>query len=261
MLATERQRIILEATHRDGQVLVGQLAAELNVSDETIRRDISYLNEVGAIRKVHGGAVPIAKNQFEDTYEIRVDIDREEKEKIGKYANQFINSNDVIAIDSGATLDWLALAINGVENLTIITCSISAIDILVKKQNSGDFSGRIIFLGGEVNCRSNAVEGGLTNEMLSRFSIDKAFIAATSISNNGVRMYHIEDGIFSSLLIKNSAMVFILSASHKFGKESLYKVCDLEAVHHIITDEKNKISEKLLRALDEAGVQLHVVSA
>lgn len=260
MLASERQRIILESAHRDGQVLVGQLAIELNVSDETIRRDISYLNEVGAIRKVHGGAVPIVTNQFEDTYEIRVDIDREEKEKIGRYANQFIKSNDVIAIDSGATLDWLALAIGGVENLTIITCSISAVNILVKKKGNGEFSGRIIFLGGEVNCRSNAVEGGLTNEMLSRFSIDKAFIAATSISSNGVRMYHLEDGMFSSLLIKNAAMVYILSASHKFGKESLYKVCDLEAANHMITDDKRKIPPKLLKSLIEAGVQLHVVT-
>lgn len=258
-LSSERQRIISEKVRKEGQVFIAQLASEFSVSVETIRRDINYLNKINSIRKVHGGAVAVNKNLHEEGYAQRVDIDREEKEKIGLYTSRFVKDNDVVAFDSGVTLDWLAQYIDGVKNITIIINSISALNILLNKHNNGDFTGKIIFLGGEVNCRNHYTLGGLTTDMLKNFSVDKAFIASTSISLNGVRMYDVNDGLFSSMLVKQAAVSYLLAASSKFGKESLYKVCDFNNIQHIITDNRNTIPTNLEKTICNAGVQLHIV--
>lgn len=261
MLSDERQRIILERAQREGQVLVTQLAAEFNVSDETIRRDIHYLNEINALKKVHGGAVPIMKNAQEGIYEKRTQIDCEEKRIIGSYAVRFIEDNDVVVFDSGATLDWLASAINGLNNITIIVNSVSALNILIKKRNSGCFTGKIIFLGGEVDCQNCCTSGSLTQEILNRFHVDKAFISTTAISEDGIQMYDMEDGIYTGLLVKKAPLVHLLCASSKYGKKAFYQICGFSDIQHVITDDRRPLPENVVKAIHSSDTKLHIASS
>lgn len=257
-LASERQRIILERAQRDGQVLITQLAEEFGVSGETIRRDINRLSEENCIHKVHGGAVPVAKNQQEAAREQRATQNLASKQAIGEYAAGFIEDNDVVAFDSGVTTDWLAQAVKGVNNVTIILNSVSALNILIQKHNNGEFTGKIIFLGGEVHCQNYYTIGGLTTNMLLPFSVDKTFFSATSISVSGPRMYDVNDGLFTSMLVEKAAISYLLADSSKFGKEALYKICNFSDIQHIITDDKYTLSPIVEKAISAAGVCLHI---
>lgn len=258
-LAKERQRIICEKALREGQVFIAQLAAEFSVSLETIRRDITYLNKMNVLHKVHGGAIPVIKNLHEEGYEQRALINTKQKEAIGRYAAECIKDNDVVAFDSGVTLDWLARCVQSVNNITIIINSISALNILQKKHNNGDFTGKIIFLGGEVHCQNYYTLGGITTELLGRFHVDKAFVSATSISINGLRMYDISDGMFTATLVKQAATSYLLAESSKFSKEAFYQICGFQDIQHIITDNQVTIPTPLERAMCSAGVELHIV--
>ena len=259
MLANERQRLICEKLKRDGQVLVSELAAGFRVSDETIRRDINALNDANLLRKVHGGAVPIKDNHPEPSYTARAEINRDIKHKLGEYAASLIQDNDSVIFGSGVTTDEMVYAIRNVSNVTLLITSVSALTILLQKKLDGHFTGRIVFLGGQIDPEYNCAMGSMTNQLLEMFSADKCFISATSMSSEGVHLYNLDDGIFCETAIRRSAQVYILAESSKLGKKTLYRTCELDAIHHLITDGVVPLTVSMKKALSQAGVQLHVV--
>ncbi len=265
MLANERRRIITERAMKEGQVLVNRLSEELNVSDQTIRRDIQYLNDNHVIKKVHGGAVPITKNQqasqpsAQQASQQRWEQYKKEREQLGKYSAQFIEDNDVIALDTGATIDWLAKAVLAVRNVTILISSVTALNFLLQKVSSGDLDCKIIFLGGEINPKTQSAQGNLTLDLLKRFSINKCFITSTSVSTAGIHMNEVSDEALTALLIQRSSEVYYVGISEKFGREALIKVCELQQVQHFITDTVNPIPQDLREAIENAGAKLHLV--
>ena len=259
MLASERQRLICEKLQRDGQVLVSELAVEFHVSDETIRRDINALNDANRLRKVHGGAIPVKDNHPEPSYKVRAVTNRDTKRKLGVYAASLIQDNDSVVFGAGVTTDEILSAIRNVSNVTLLITSVSALTTLLQKQLDGHFTGQIIFLGGQIDPEYSWAMGTMTNQLLETFSVDKCFISATSISCEGVHLYNLDDGIFCETAIRRSAQVYILGESSKFGKKTLYKICDLDAVHHLITDGDIPLTLSMKKALSQAGIQLHVV--
>lgn len=259
MLANERQRIICEKLQREGQVLVSELAVELKVSDETIRRDINTLDEAKLVRRVHGGAIPVKDNLPEPSYIKRAETNRDAKRKIGAYAARLIQDDDIVAFGTGVTTDEMVYSIYGVHNVTLLITSVAALNILVKKKLDGDFTGQILFLGGIVDAENNCVVGTMTNQILEGLSADKAFIGATTVSQEGAHAYNLDDGLFSSLLVKHSAEVYILAESAKFGKKTLYKQCDLDGIHHVITDQEYPLTLSMKKALAQSGIHIHLV--
>lgn len=259
MLARERQRIICEKVFQNGQVLVSELAKELSVSDETIRRDINVLDKAKRLRRVHGGAIPLKEASIELPYRKRLETNMQAKRKIAACAAGLLADNDIAAFGYGVTADEMIRQIHGVRNVTLLIASVTALNLLVEKKLSGDFTGEIIFLGGVVNVRDNCVSGSMTNLFLENLSVNKAFIGATGIDSNGVHAYTLDDGIFSAQLIRHTDEVYVLAESAKFEKHSLYKACDLDAIHHLITDLDSPLSPAMQQTLKENGVQVHYV--
>lgn len=261
MLANERQRIICSKVNQLGQVSVKELADEFGVSDETIRRDINYLHQSQQLQKVHGGAVSFRSNIHEKKYARRNSVNQEERKQIGALAAQMIEDHDIIALDSGVTVDALAREIYQVTDITILTASISALNILMNKIQNGDFSGKIIFLGGEVDVENQTACGSITQNLLKQFSIDKAFLSATSISEEGPYMYQISDAAQTSLMLKNASQSYLLAASNKFGKKSLYKICDLTELDYIISDHISNIPKPLQEKIKNCGIHLQTADS
>lgn len=260
LLASARQGFILEQVRLEGQVTVAALSRELQVSDETIRRDIGRLDSEGLLHKVHGGAVSIPGNCLEEVYEKRLEQNVPEKMAIAACAAGLVRENDVIGLDTGATIDWLCRVLPDVKNLTVITASVSALNILMERVQNGEIHPRIIFLGGEVNCENRYTQGHMTTQALQRFSLDKCFVAATAVSLSGISMYDLYDGEYSAALIGQSASSCYLGASEKTGKEALMRVCGLEKLRHFITDDCFPIPAEMRRYLDTVGVSCHIVS-
>lgn len=260
MLSSERQYKISEIVIKEGKAYISDLVKMFNVSDETIRRDLTVLNKENKIKKVHGGAISIKQPLREESYVKRVTENFEVKQKIGAYASRFISDNDIIAIDSGAATEGLARAILNVSNITIITNSIPVVQILIQKQQHGDFTGKVIFLGGEINCESESAMGSLTNDTLKRFFVDKAFVGATTVSQCGIMVWDANEGIFTASLIEKAGKTFVLAESNKFDKITFYQICSFKDIDGIITDDLCEISAEIKENLHSLHTALHIVS-
>ncbi len=259
MFADERKSKILEIISREGNVYITDLSRKFDVSTETIRRDLNELSIDKKILKVHGGAIAVKHPIREENYSTRVKQNCESKKKIGQYAASLISDGDIVSFDYGATTEEIARSIYNLKNITLITNFFHIANILIEKQQRGDFTGKIIFIGGTVDCETSKTGGEIALSVLNRFTADKAFICATSISKNGIMMWDENEGGFSAALCNNSSETYVVADSTKFDKESFYKFLDFNQINHIITDDENEISEQTRSAIDLGNVKLHVV--
>lgn len=257
MLAEERQRHILQQLHQHGQVLVSDLAEQLHVSDETIRRDINVLQSAGALRRVHGGAVLPRENLQEANYFARALTNPDAKRQIGVLAASLVKDGDVILIGHGATTDTIAPALTA-RHLTIVTTSIISLNLLIHTLQQKQLEASLLFLGGNVDLENRSVHGSLTQQQLSTLSVDKAFIGATAVDTDGVHMYHQEENALSQLILQRSSEIYVLAERAKLEKRALYKTCELDEIHHLITECEDGLSVSFKTALHDAGVYFHI---
>lgn len=121
MLTAERQQYILEILRREGKVLASQLSVDLNVSEDTIRRDLRELAEVGLLQRVHGGA--LLRSPAAASYAARQKHAPLEKEEIAKAAVQLVRPGQVIILDGGTTTQLVANYLPIDLQATVITNS------------------------------------------------------------------------------------------------------------------------------------------
>jgi len=261
MFADERKSMILEKILREGNGSITDLSREFNVSSETIRRDLYELSKDKNILKVHGGAIAVKHPMREESYDTRVKQNCEAKKRIGQYAAGLISDGDIVSFDYGATAEEIARSIYNLKSITLITNSFNIVKILTQKQQHGDFTGKIIFIGGTVDCETSKTCGEIALSVLNHFMVDKAFISATSMSINGVMMWNESEGEFAATLSKRSSETYIVADSSKFDRESFYKFLDFNQVNHIITDDKNQISEQLKSTIYSSNARLHIVKS
>ena len=255
MLAEERRQKILELIYRDGQVSGTELCRLLHVSDETIRRDLAAVAKEHPIKKVHGGAVLTTAQRYRELpYERRRTKNAEQKRRIGIAAAKHIESNDMIALDSGTGAEAIAEAISDVANVRVVTAALPVAEILLRKLSRGDFTGKVYFIGGELHPKSANVTGGPAVEALRKYRVDKVFVGATAISESGISVWEEEDGVFSTALTECAPQVIAYAESEKLDKESFYRVCPLDAISCLITDGDLPMSETMRAALETADV-------
>ena len=116
MYAEERQEHILRAARSVGRVEVAELAAELDVAPETIRKDLTALERVGVVRRVHGGAIPVERLGFEPAVAARDVVLTAEKERIAKAAIAELPDEGAVLIDAGTTTARLAEALDQLDD-------------------------------------------------------------------------------------------------------------------------------------------------
>lgn len=256
MLAGERQRMICERLAEQGQVQVSVLAKELAVSEETIRRDIALLDSRNLLRRVHGGAMPVQSIRLDPPFETRAAENREARALVGKKAAEMVHENEIVALDGGVTTEAMAEAMYGCRGVTVVTASVRVLCILMAKKHSGQFEGNVYFLGGLLDEKEPQTCGDLTNEQLSRFSFDRAFISATAVDSDGVYMGDVTGGAFAAAMLSRAREVTLLAGSEKFGRRSLYRYAGLSQVNRLITDSGTAVPPSLRNALEQNGVEL-----
>lgn len=261
MLTDQRREEITRIIYTEGRAYISELADLFNVSGETIRRDLNEIVKNNKIKKVHGGAVCINKPVREEHYDIRKMKNYKQKLAIGKYAAKLIGNNDIIAMDTGTDTESLAFNIRGVKGIIIITNSLKIAQVLSDKRKRGDFDGQIIMLGGDIDSDTDCAYSPLTNEMLSRFAVDKAFVGATAINSLGITSWDIRHGVFTEQLCKVAEKCYFLADSDKFGKHSFYNICPISDLDAIITDNKYPISEMFKESCKKNNCQIYIVDA
>lgn len=246
----ERKKTILEQLERDEKVQVISLAEQLNVSTETIRRDLDRLENEGKLKKVYGGAIKTRLEAWEPPFIQRTGTNRKEKSAIGKLAASLVKSGETIMIGNGTTGLEVIRHLSGRDDVMIVTHFIPAMLLAMEM-----FKGKIIFAGGEVNMTRQSATGVLAEAALKQFKVNKAFISAGGISLvDGITDYDLNEASISRTMIERAEEAIILADHSKLGKTTFAKIAEIHEASIIITD--NKCPETWVNQLRQKGIDL-----
>ncbi len=221
-----------------------ELMEQFKVSPATIHRDIAELTSKKLIQKVHGG-VTIANHksdggleQLNSHFSDRVNKNIEKKLIIAEKALEHIADGDIVFLDSSTTAFHLARTIQqtNFSNLTIITNSI----LIIQEFYLFPSHFFLISVGGNFNCQLNSFLGKTAVENLKRLKINKAFFSAVGITESGISTFHETNAEFLKEALKLADKKYLLIDSSKFGKAGIFKICEMEEIDCVISDEKDK---------------------
>ena len=212
MLQSRREKIA-EMIQADRVLKVSDLMRQFDVSIETIRRDLEYLEKQGLLTRVYGGAVLNQKKGKEPLYEQREIKHYAEKAAIAQRAVELIEDGDVLGIDIGTTAREFAKALIGKKKVIVLTNSMPIAEILSEDENI-----RVIMLGGEVRKGEFSVSGFVAEQVMSRFNLDKYILGIGGLTvENGITDYHIEETNLRRVMLERSQKVIGLTDYSKFG--------------------------------------------
>lgn len=233
MNSIDRKQKILAELKVNGNVGIPDLSKLFGVSDMTIRRDLVKLSEQGLVTLERGGAVLNSGSLFEYTIPLKQKEHMAEKALIAEKSMEYVREGNSIYLDAGTTAAEIAKRLRSQRNIIVITHSLLAANFL-----SGSPEIKIIMCPGEYRERSMAFMGPLTTEFISKFKIDTFFLGTEGIDlKNGLTLPDIADGSIKWELVKNAEKVICVADHSKFDKSFLYKVCPLNDIDMIITDD------------------------
>jgi DeoR family transcriptional regulator, fructose operon transcriptional repressor len=234
MFIEERHQLILEQLEKDNKVVASDLSAKLNVSIDTIRRDLIILEENGLLKRTHGGAIPKTKVRItkpknvtgRDIKEINPFYDA-----IAKEASSYIQEGDTIYL-GGASIDYLMIKyLPKNYNYTLITNSIIIADELRCFENIDMY-----ITCGKVRNNGNTRDP-LTLEFIKGIRIDKAFISGPTLSAKfGISNTSFEIASLQRIIYESSKKTIWLVPNSKLGVESFAKIIDTKDIDILITD-------------------------
>lgn len=252
----ERHNRILALLQQNGSISVVQLAELFKVSEVTIRKDLSFLEQQKKLYRTHGSAIlisPYISDRHVNEKEKKKNV--AEKRAIGAKAASLVAQDDSIIIASGTTMAFLAREIKPVGHLTVITAAVPVTSIL-----SQDTNVDVIQLGGITRSSSVSVVGPFAEQMLGNFNCSKLFVGVDGIDLEfGLTTTNMLEAALNRVMMNAAQKVIVLADSSKFGRRGFSKICDLEAVDRIITD--NGIQPLYLDRLRERGIEVIVVDA
>lgn len=232
MLPITRQEKIKSLILEHKIVNVSSLSELLKVSEETIRRDLTGLEEKGFLEKIHGGAVISNRMQSSADNTILKKVFKKNKQIMASRARRLINQGDCIYLDSSTTSLQLADEIKNM-NITVLTNSIDIIHHLSQYPNVN-----AVCTGGQLLHRNRALVGRNALKFLNNYSFDKCFISPKSIDiDQGLTDSNDDIVEMNMLALKNSKKKVILADHSKFYKVSFTKMCPVEDVDVIISDK------------------------
>ncbi|SJZ38248.1 transcriptional regulator, DeoR family [Pilibacter termitis] len=240
MNATERKEFILNYLHDNHSLKINKLSEQLDVTRETLRKDIYELEEEGHVRKTHGGAV-LANKTKETAYEKRREEFSEEKRIIAKQAIQMIEEGDSVYLDYGTTIYALAEEIRQLKNITVVTNSIPIISLLIQNDEID-----LIVPGGQLRRNEGSLYGDLANNNLKDIFVTIGFFSCSGISANiGITNHHLGETANSKTMIEHSETSVILADNSKFGKCAFSRMAEFTEIDAIVTDRQPaRVEEK-----------------
>ncbi|QCJ41200.1 DeoR/GlpR transcriptional regulator [Bacillus sp. S3] len=234
----ERYRVIIRELEMKNKINVIDLAIKLNVTPETIRKDLSVLEEKKKLRRIHGGAIQYFGSLKELHFNKKIGIYHNQKKMIGESAATFIMDGETVALDVGSTTLHIARSIKNVKNITVVTNSLAAAEILNNRLENQLFDGNVIVLGGTTNPLQRSISGPLTNQLLEHFYFDKAFISCGGMSKDGICDFNIDKATASTIMMKRSGSVFVVTDSSKMNQKALFHIGSFPSIDCVISDQE-----------------------
>jgi DeoR family deoxyribose operon repressor len=249
----KRLRNIINLLNQKAELSVKEIAALLQVSDMTVRRDLDTLEGQGAIRRTHGGAVLLDTNtSVWDPYILGEQTTRNAQEKnlIGIKAASLVQPHETIFLDSGTTTPFIAKNLDPDLPLTVLCYTFSNALELYPRVNAN-----LILLGGFFHRDSNIFNSVENLALIRNIRADRAFISTGGLDPElGLTTYFYYEADIKREMIRSARQIVLVTDSTKFGKISVTHFASLDEIDIIITDPN--LSEEYQKIIADRGIEL-----
>ncbi|MGV1789321.1 DeoR/GlpR family DNA-binding transcription regulator [Rhizobium sp. A37_96] len=243
------RRDVIEARLAEGrQIIAASLAAEFDVSEDAVRRDLRALAAEGKCRRVYGGALPLLTPS--QPISARIGQEAGRKRVLARAAVAMIEPGEFLFLDSGSTnLEMVELLPKNLE----VTIATNSIDIASAVMKRGDIP--LVLIGGAVNPIVGGSVDASAVAAIEAMNIDRCFLGVCAISaGGGISVYEHADAIFKRMLLERSASRIALITSEKFHERAPHRIGAAADIDWLIVE--NDLPETDETAAVEAGFSL-----
>lgn len=249
MLSEERKTYLLECLKKEGRLNARQIAAELGLSDDTIRRDLRELAAVGKLRRVHGGALP--KASAESGLTERSNIASSSKREVGSVAAALIEVDQVVMLDGGTTALQIVHHLAKDLRCTVVTHSPTVAVALADHELV-----KVVMIGGVLYKHSMVNVGAASIESMSKVFADTFFMGVTGVeAQSGLTTGDYEEAHIKKSLSDRAADTIVLASEEKLGVSSPYRVMALENASGIVVDSQTP--KAFLKTIQAHGLEIY----
>jgi DeoR family glycerol-3-phosphate regulon repressor len=254
MHATQRQLAILELLRLQGSYRIGELASRLDVSEETIRRNVRQMAAQGLVRKVHGG-VHMPEMLHEPTFQQRMNEQRSAKERIAGQVAAMIDDGDSVILDIGSTTAYVAQALKNHRDLYVVTNSVAVAQILAPRNGN-----RVFLAGGELRAHDGGAFGVEAHAFVRQFGVRHAVLSVAAIDGvTGFMLHDMQEAAFSRTIMGQAERVIVAADSTKFERQAPVRLVDPNVVDYVVTDAPPPPT--VVNLLEAAGVEIVLAAA
>ena len=250
---SKRHGEILRLLREEGTITVADLAGRLEVSPETVRRDIKPLTDSGVALRMHG-AIGLPSMTGEAPFERRMRENADAKRAIARMVAATIGDGESVMMDTGTTTSFLARELLARRRLTVVTNSSDIARTLATVNGN-----RVHMAGGELRSDSGAAFGVSAIEFVSRFSVDHAVISAGGVdASTGIMDHDLAEAEFARVVLARGQRTVVITDHTKFGRRGLVQVCNFTGIQELATDRPPPAD--VVAALQSAGTRLTIAS-
>ena len=245
-----RRGLILKMLDELGQVNVNELSEKFQVSEVTIRNDLTQLEQKNLLIRARGGAIKTDKVNLDLKISEKRTKNVREKQSIGRKASKLIEEGDTIILDSGTTTIEITPFLGKFKNLTVITNGLNIAASLAEVENV-----RVIVPGGSFRKKNFSLVGSLARDNFGHFFCDKLFLGADGIDIAlGLSTPDLEEAALNRTMLKMAKKVIVVADSSKFRKRSLAVIGGINVIDVLVTDKG--IRQDDFEALVKAGIEV-----
>lgn len=249
MLQTQRERAILDRLMQTGSARISDLSSALAVSDETVRRSLKRLENMGSVTRVHGGA-HLRDWGAEPGFTQRLGIDPDAKRRIAARLAGLIDHGASLFLDVGSTTAYVAQALRDHRELLVVTNSLAVAQAL-----AGRGGNRVFMAGGELRPHDGGAFGAEAMAFVRQFRVRHAILSAVAMDGRtGFMLNDLREAEFSRAIIDCAEVATIVADSTKFGRSAPVRIAPPDAFHRLVTDAPPK--GPLAALLSSAGIEV-----
>ena len=253
MLNIERHNIIMEILEKKKNATVEYLSSILYTSCATVRRDLTFLEKSGLVKRTHGGVILIDNTSNELPHIIRENTNKRKKVLLCNAALNFITNSYSLFLDSSSTVLNLVPFLNKFENLTVITNGVRTALDLIRTTTAN-----VYISGGHIKQGSTSVVGTYANCFIKEFSPDIAIISCHALNRGGVYEADEQQTHVKRQMLQNVKKTILLCDDSKFGVSCLFRLCGFESITAVITNAPPP--PEISSVIENSGCELIVCS-
>jgi len=247
--ASDRREAVLRRVLSDGYASLSALAAELDVSERTVRRDLVDLGTAGAVALVPGGATAPPGTVARAPFAARAVTEAAAKRAIARLARTLVSPGDSVALDAGSTISFLAAELLPLSPLTVITSSLEVIG-----RFSSDAHASLIGVGGQFDPDRRAFVGPVTRATLEDMRATTAFVACSGVHATGIACDSQADAEVKRALLGMAGRRVLVATSSVFRRVAPVRMAEFTGIDTLVTDDG--LDPEPRDRLADAGVQV-----